>query len=153
MTRKVLGFVGGAILSLGLVVSAVQADDSRWSIDAEGVITDSRTGLQWHVGPNNVDWDEAESYCQNLNVAGGGWRMPTLEELRGLYTGGENWDSHQSLPPVFKGKELDLGWVWSSEAVDSSSMWLFYFYQGEEHWHYRDVSNEFGRVFAVRSSG
>ena len=107
-------------------------------------------GLEWYVGPNNIDWDEARSFCENLAEDGGGWRLPTLDELRGLYTGSENWESHHSLPPAFKGKELDCWWAWSSKTDDSSSAWFFAFDNGEEYYMYRDAVVPVGRVFAVR---
>ena len=40
--------------------------------------------LQWanSVG-NNMEWEEAFSFCQNLGEGGhGDWRMPNIDELR-----------------------------------------------------------------------
>ena len=53
---------------------------------ANGIVKDTRTALEWKVGPDrDTVWDEARSWVQNLNLDGGGWRMPTMDELAGLY--------------------------------------------------------------------
>lgn len=48
--------------------------------------TDAASGLTWEVTPLNDyrDLDGAKDYCQNLTLAGGGWRLPTITELRTL---------------------------------------------------------------------
>ena len=52
----------------------------------DGVIDDSRLGLQWVPAPNRrMSHDQAEEYARNLSLAGGGWRLPTRAELRSLY--------------------------------------------------------------------
>ena len=153
MARKGLAVVCVVMVSLGLVAGVVQAEDNRWSMDADGVITDSQTGLQWHVGPNYVGWDEARSYCRDLSVAGGGWRMPTMDELRGVWTGYDNFDSHYSMPPACNAKELNIWWVWSSERCDFSTAWGLNFYMGKKEWSSRTYAAAYCRVFAVRSQG
>lgn len=50
--------------------------------------TDPATGSVWAGRDNgkNVDWGDAESFCQNLTVNGdSGWRLPSIEELATLY--------------------------------------------------------------------
>lgn len=49
-----------------------------------GVVHDRRTKLTWQQGivPLDVNWDEATAYCRNLNLQGGGWRLPTMKELQ-----------------------------------------------------------------------
>ena len=54
----------------------------------DGTVMDTRTGLMWASRDNGKDisWQEAKSYCENYR--GGGytdWRMPTMNELAGLY--------------------------------------------------------------------
>jgi hypothetical protein len=52
--------------------------------------TDPATGLTWQVVPSSHDgmpWADAISYCQNSILAGGGWRLPTISELRTLVRG------------------------------------------------------------------
>ena len=57
------------------------------------VWTDSSTRLMWMVqaADNNgqgYNWKQAKNYCANLNLAGySDWRLPTIDELRGLIRG------------------------------------------------------------------
>ena len=53
-------------------------------------VVDTSTNLMWAAKDNvsNINWADAKSYCENYR--GGGytdWRMPTLDELTGLYEG------------------------------------------------------------------
>jgi hypothetical protein len=49
----------------------------RFTKANNGVITDSVTGLEWYVGPNqDNNWHEAKAWTENLPVAGGGWLCP-----------------------------------------------------------------------------
>ena len=63
----------------------------------KGVVLDTKTNLMWAAKDNgkDIDWYDANRYCENYR--GGGytdWRMPTLDELAGLYDGGiEGYDS------------------------------------------------------------
>lgn len=117
----------------------------RFSKANNGVITDSVTGLEWYVGPNHDNnWHEAKAWTENLTVAGGGWRMPTVPELEAIYQKGA---SPYNMDPLFQTTGV---WVWSGELHDSVSAWGYAFYNGLEGWHGIDYAN--GRqVFAVRS--
>lgn len=56
------------------------------------ITTDQATQLQWtSVGDpvdgnvrKAIDGDEAKNYCENLAINGGGWKLPTINELRTL---------------------------------------------------------------------
>jgi hypothetical protein len=60
---------------------------ARWSVVSQGVLLDSQTGLQWTQEDNgqDIDWNSAQQYCQSSTWAGGGWRLPTVDELAGIY--------------------------------------------------------------------
>jgi len=51
-----------------------------------GVCTDAVTGLEWQqVSPEDgFKWDVAQTHCENLDLDGGGWRLPNISELRSL---------------------------------------------------------------------
>ena len=54
----------------------------------EAIYTDHGTGLMWARQDNgrDINWADAKAYCENYR--GGNytdWRMPTQEELKGLY--------------------------------------------------------------------
>ena len=77
-------------------------------------------------------------------MAGGGWRMPTVPELKAIYQKGA---SPYNMDPLFQTTGV---WVWSGQLHDAVSAWGFAFYNGLEGWHGIDYAN--GRqAFAVRS--
>ncbi len=52
--------------------------------------SDSSTGLDWQIQPHNesMKWSEAKAHCNSLNLCGNNdWRLPTIEELRGIIRG------------------------------------------------------------------
>jgi hypothetical protein len=54
-----------------------------------GVVYDTRTGLEWFAGPDkNVNWKKAKFWAENLDAAGGGWRLPICNELKTLFRKG-----------------------------------------------------------------
>ena len=117
----------------------------RFVANKNGIVWDTKTGLEWIAGPDrNTTWYEAKRWVENLNVAGGGWRMPTRAELKSLYSKGAG---SRNMTPILK----NTGWgVWSGETKSSLSAWFFYFSFGGEGWISRNYSFT-RRVFAVRS--
>jgi formylglycine-generating enzyme required for sulfatase activity len=121
------------------------ARDGNYLEYANGVVYDKNTGLEWYAGPNkDTKWYEAKRWVENLNIAGGGWRMPTRKELRTLYRQGTG---ARNMTPLLKTSGL---WAWSGEIKDSSSAWGFGFSVGYEYWENRNASSG-ARGFAVRS--
>ena len=67
--------------------STIIATDGRFKKTNRGVVQDTRTGLEWYTGLNtNVGCISARSWIRSLVVDGGGWRFPSLKELRSLYS-------------------------------------------------------------------
>lgn len=53
-----------------------------------GTVLDTGTNLMWASKDNgaNIGWEDAKKYCENYRAGGyTDWRMPTQEELAGLY--------------------------------------------------------------------
>jgi Protein of unknown function (DUF1566) len=117
----------------------------RFTKAGDGVITDSVTGLQWYVNPSPANtWHQAKAWAENLTVAGGGWRLPTMAELKGIYQKGA---SGTNMDPLFDAQGV---WVWSGEVVDPMFARGLAFYNGWEWVH--GVNYGYGRLaFAVRS--
>jgi hypothetical protein len=123
--------------------------NGRFEKFASGVVLDTKTDLEWYAGPDkDTRWNEAKRWVESLSVSGGGWRMPTREELKTLYKKGVG---ERNMTPLLK----ITGWyVWSGQTEGSSSAWTFGFYAGIEDWYYRDpfsISTIPIRGFAVRS--
>ncbi len=117
---------------------------TQFTLSSEGVIADSKTGLEWVVGQDrNTNYEQAEQWVASCKVAGGGWRMPTRQELQSLY---QPRGDDRHMDPSFKTTGC---WVWA-EPKDSSAAWCFSFRDGNEFAGNRDRSNSL-RVFGVRS--
>ena len=138
-----------AVAVLAMSGAAAVAQEAAYTVDEQGVIS-APDGLQWYVGPGDVTWDQAAAYCQGLDVDGGGWRMPTMAELQALFTGEENREAYNSLPPVFGAKELGFDWAWAAETRGADEAGSVYFYNGLISWNEKSYMGGFFRVLAVR---
>jgi hypothetical protein len=58
----------------------------------EGVLNSGT--LQWTQSDNgkNIDWNNAKAYCSALKLAGGGWRLPSGDELDSVRS--DKWEIH-----------------------------------------------------------
>jgi hypothetical protein len=135
---------------------ATTARDSRFIVYGNGTVLDTKTNLMWADRDNGriINWAEAKYYCENYR--GGGytdWRMPTQDELAGLYDEtktyksdcGDVYDVH--LTELI---HLRCGWVWASETRGSQAAY-FLFYDGKRKWSSQsDISYNL-RALPVRS--
>lgn len=121
---------------------------NRFIANNSGVVKDTKTGLEWYAGPDeSTTWDGAKRWVANLTkdeFAGGGWRMPTNEELKTLYQ--EGIGTHNMTPLLTTSGQL----VWSGKTEGSVYAWDFNFTSGSENWANRGYSYD-RRGFAVRS--
>lgn len=122
--------------------SNITGRDGVYVAYANGIVRDTKTGLEWKAGPDrDTTWNEAQSWVQSL---GGDWRMPTIDELKSLY---KNRNGDQNMTPLLK---TTGWWVWSGETQGSFTAWSFYFDGGHKSWFYYKSSG-LKRAFAVRS--
>jgi PKD repeat protein len=109
------------------------------------IVYHTLSGLEWQVGPDkDTTWDEAKRWVGNLSVAGKGWRMPTVDELKSLY---RKDLGTRNMTPLLK---TTGWWVWSGETKVASSVWLFGFSYGDRDWRNPSFSIS-RRGIAVRS--
>lgn len=112
-----------------------------------GIVWNTKRDLEWKAGPNrDTNWDMACSWVETLRLGGGGWRMPTMNELEGLYQKGTG---NRNMTPLLK----TTGWgVWSGETRGSGDAEYFFFdtNAGGRYWYSRDGGAGM-RAFAVRS--
>jgi len=65
-------------------VRAVRGEDfqNHFIDKGDGTILDTFTGLMWQKYPAQDEWEDALSYCDDLDLGGHqDWRLPTLKEL------------------------------------------------------------------------
>jgi hypothetical protein len=75
-----------------LCAAACRRDDRspvvRFVVIEDAVVRDTETRLEWtrRDDGRGLEWHAAEAYCRSLSIDdAGGWRLPTIEELHGLY--------------------------------------------------------------------
>ena len=94
---------------------------------ANGVVTDSATGLMWAAKDNGRDihWPAAKAYCDNYKGGGySGWRLPTSAELEGLYKAGIRYNSGDII-------NISGSCPWASE-TSGSQAYFFSFSNGNQ---------------------
>jgi hypothetical protein len=102
--------------------------DDRFIAYNNGTVLDTKTNLMWAAKDNgsNINWVNAKFYCENYR--GGDykdWRMPTLNELEGLY------DEHKSRPATCYGSnsihvateliDITCFYLWASETSTTTN--------------------------------
>jgi len=140
-----IAIIGFAAPSSSISDSRKNAQGDRFIAYDNGVVKDTETGFEWYAGPDmDTSWNEAKRWVESLNVAGGGWRMPTRKELKALYKMGAG---KRNMTPLLK---TTGWWVWSGDTKGSLKAWYIHFYNGAEGYHARTNYYLF-RGFAVRS--
>jgi hypothetical protein len=145
--------------------------DGRFIAYDDGTVLDTTTNLMWFAKDNGtaLSWPDAKSYAEKFN--GGGyndWRLPTLDELKGLYDKAKNSKANCEEPVVATGKAApDAGNVhltglshlscirqWTSQGRSGyhNSVIMFDSYEGKDDLRprYQDFVGSTGRVLPVR---
>jgi hypothetical protein len=109
----------------------------RFLSSTEGIITDTKTGLQWVVDSGRtITWEQAKRYVKGLRLGGfDDWRMPNREELR-------------TLGKIDADFPLSECCVWSSEPKDGRRAWVTDLYRSIEDVAF--MSNNSYAALAVR---
>jgi hypothetical protein len=123
--------------------------DDRFIAYDDGTVLDTKTNLVWAAKDNgrDINWGNAKSYCENYR--GGGytdWRMPTLDELAGLYVAKPNRHGYQLSDLI----DITASpWSTGFRGFDAAS--FDFHYGGQRKW--IAAASDYGqRAFPVRSS-
>jgi len=123
---------------------------SPFNVTPDGVIQDQRTGLEWApVALMTINYDGAVAYAKSLRLSGGGWRLPTVDELKDLYESGQRGCG---LDSAFENPRPK---AWSSDPRNPSKRWLVRFSSYEVHtelWDQESPPCDDCRVLPVRSA-
>jgi TolB-like protein len=103
-----------------------------------GTVLDTQTNLMWAAKDNgsDINWANAKSYCENYR--GGGysdWRMPTQDELAGLYDSSKRYKATQHDYNLHLSELIQLSACcpWASETRGSKAA-RFHFGHGLREW-------------------
>ena len=144
------------MVTVFIVVAAVampacaEPEAGRFVANADSTVTDTGTGLMWAEKDNGfkLNLENAKSYCEDYS--GGGytdWRMPTLDELSGLYDHKEKSVKGFHLSPLIK---LSSCCPWASETRGSRAAFLN-FITGSPGWNSPRYSG-YNRALPVRNN-
>ena len=115
-------------------VRAVRFEQSRsiesLIINDNGTVSDPNTGLMWQQAEaGEMTWQDALSYCENLNLAGyDDWHLPDRLELLSLVGYSR---SSLSLDRVFSGGMPSKYWSSTTYASKTNNAWHVYFTGGQ----------------------
>jgi len=124
---------------------ALESKNETYDVLENGVIKDTELGLEWKMASNSdITWNQAKAWAQNLKLDGGGWRMPTEDELERFY--------HKGVKPrnitvliIFDGYPF-----WTTETKGSDGRFIYFADPTSGDWYTRDGSSSM-RAIAVRS--
>jgi len=134
MKRMLMGMILLSIMGM--------ADFSR---SDSGVVTDSVTGLQWQDDYSDngdkekaANWEDAITYCESLELDGGGWRLPNINELNSII------DLNRTSPAIdaiFQYTQSDDYWSSTTNIGYSYQAWSIYFGNGYRNVYDKSDSN------------
>ena len=132
------------------ISSLVGGDFTR---NANGVVIDSRTNLEWQDDYSDnskkikeATWQDAIDYCESLTLDGHtNWRLPNVNELISLL---DYYSKQQPLIDAsFENTYSNYYWSSSSEAKLHNYVWIIHFYYGYQ---YSNTKNKKNSVRCVR---
>jgi hypothetical protein len=102
--------------------------------DANGLVTDNATGLQWQSGTgsalNPMRWRSAVERCETLTIGGfTDWRLPNINELRSIVDVSR---ADPAIDPIFPNTAHAYYWSSTSGADEPESAWAVGFKAGSD---------------------
>lgn len=107
------------------IVSLPAAAADRFINNGDGTVSDTQLGLMWGAFDNqgDINWQEAKrwvtfTFPYTIEKSYDNWRLPTIEELRSLYTkepeSGYQADCGKTVH-IIPEIHLSCVWIWSAE--------------------------------------
>ena len=117
-------------------------NDQRFFHSDEGIMLDTKTGLEWCVVAYRVYFGQAEKSVLGLEVDGGGWRVPSKKELKTIY----DKDYKNSNTPLFdEDCRAPSIWIKDKRSSDNAAMFVIFRRKGFELWYTGGIE----RAYAV----
>lgn len=122
----------GCVLIAGTIAAAARADApaGHFTVLGDGSVRDNETGLVWERAPSAAEMSQpdAMAHCASLELAGGGWRLPSILELRSIVD--ESRDNPAIDLSIFPGTATAPYWTSTRAARSGSYGWTIYFGNG-----------------------
>ena len=126
----------------------------RFERNADGIVTDLQTNLQWQDDYSDNggqvksdDWQGAINYCKDLELGGySDWRLPNIKELSSIM----NDTAHPTIYPVFQTNASGF-YYWSSTTAVNFTGAAWYINCDYGNHSYLPKSGGDGRVRCVRT--
>ena len=131
----------GAFINVNQSFAEEEASDGRFIAYNDGTVWDMQTNLLWAARDNgsNIYWSDAETYCKTYDGGGyKGWRMPTRDELKGLYDRLIFGNNGYHLTKLIT---LTGGFPWAAE-VQGSEAAVVAFNADHETWFWESVTHK-----------
>lgn len=93
--------------------------DARYGIYA-GMCGNKQIWVALHDAPEEMNWEEAKKYCEDLDADCDGWHLPTKEELMLIFA---NKDIINQALIEHGGEPMKEDWYWSSSEYSYYSAW------------------------------
>lgn len=143
--RWAIDFDSGESRGLGQRVRCVRSDATEpdssdrfviGSSESRGTVADTWTGLVWQQSPSaeQFTFEEAQAECSDLDLAGGGFRAPSMKELLTIVD--ETKQQEPAMDTSVFDMPVDGGLFWTSSrnaAAPDSNAWYVVFGFGEVH--------------------
>ncbi len=118
--------------------------DGRYALYDNGIICDCYAGQEWLCNTDDdISWMDASAWATSVKINGGGWQLPSIKDLNGLYKRNKAADL---LSPLF---ERTPGDFWSKETINDAEVLGFNFVPGNTFRTFKTISRRF-RAMAVR---
>lgn len=118
-------------LALLYVATWVQAAHRKFTVNSDGTVLDSATGLMWQQQLDGTarTWQQALDYCAALSLGGhSDWELPQIKELRSII------DSSRYSPAidtsVFPNTVSAYYWSATVNAASTDYAWILGFDYG-----------------------
>ena len=101
--------------------------------NGDGTVTDRFTGLMWQqaASENQMDWETALSYCQDLSLAGReDWRLPNRNELQSLVDKQPEPGAYVCINQAFPNTLGEMYWTSTSNAIIPNAAYAVSFHLG-----------------------
>ena len=148
--RKAIAVLLVMMVYAGFAFAVEKVKDIRFIAHKNVTVLDTKTNLMWAAKDNgkDINWEDAQSYCENYR--GGGytdWRMPTQDELAGLFDSSIIGNDDYHLTPLIT---LTGSCLWALETRRNAGAY-FHFRYGTRHLTHQS-NNLNGRVLPVRDN-